>query len=154
MDFNFTEEERSVSELARKILDDLVTNERLKSHEADGLPRLEEAWQALAEANLLGVAIPEAYGGMDLGFTALGLLCEEVGRSVAPVPVYASLVLGALPLAAFGSEAQKSEWLPRLAGGEALLTAALTELDSTDAYAPTTRSGIGFRPGRTYTSIP
>lgn len=140
MDFDFTEEERSVSDLARKILEDFVTNERLKSLEARGQSFVDEAWKALAEANLLGVAIPEAHGGMDLGFTALCLLCEEVGRTVAPLPIYASLVLGALPLAARGSEADKAEWLPRVASGEAILTAALIELDSTDPNRPTTRA--------------
>jgi len=148
MDFEFTEEERSVSELARKILEDLVTNERLKSLDAAGGTFDAEAWQALADANLLGVAIPEAQGGMELGFTALCLLCQEVGRAVAPIPVYASLVLGALPLAARGNEAEKAEWLPRVASGEAILTAGLMELDSTDPSHPTTRAertGDGYR---------
>jgi len=83
MDFNYTDEEKSVSELARKILTDLVSNERLKKHEADGKPFLDELWHAFADANLLGVAIPEAHGGMELGFTALCLLLEEIGRTVA-----------------------------------------------------------------------
>ena len=148
MDFDFTEEERSVSELARKILEDLVTNERLKSLDAEGETFDTDAWKALAEANLLGVAIPEAQGGMELGFTALCLLCQEVGRTVAPIPAYASLVLGALPLATRGSEADKAEWLPRVASGDAILTAALMELDSTDPGNPTTRAertGDGYR---------
>ncbi|MBJ22246.1 MAG: acyl-CoA/acyl-ACP dehydrogenase [bacterium] len=148
MDFEFTEEERSVSELARKILEDFVTNERLKSLEADGDPFANDAWKALAEANLLGVAIPEAHGGIDLGFSALCLLCEEIGRTVAPLPVYASLTLAALPLAAYGSEAEKAEWLPRIASGEAILTAALSELDSSDPNRPTThaeRTSEGYR---------
>ena len=66
MDFEFNEEEKSVSELARKILVDLITNERLKDLEARaaGGPQGfdEEAYQALAESNLLGVAIPEEHG--------------------------------------------------------------------------------------------
>ena len=78
MDFEFSEEERSVSELARKILEDLVTNERLKSLEAaaaEGGPALDaEAYGALAESNLLGLSIPEQYGGIGLGFTSLCLL--------------------------------------------------------------------------------
>jgi alkylation response protein AidB-like acyl-CoA dehydrogenase len=140
MDFEFTEEERSVSELARKILEDFVTNEQLKTLEAKGEPFAEEAWKALADSNLLGVAIPEAHGGLSLGFTALSLLCEEIGRTVAPLPAYASLVLGALPLAEFGSPADQAEWLPRVARGEVLLTAALLELDSTKPLEPTTRA--------------
>jgi alkylation response protein AidB-like acyl-CoA dehydrogenase len=148
MDFEFSDEERSVSDLARRILGDLVSNERLKALEAEATPFDEAALAALAEANLLGVAIPEAYGGMDLGFTAPCLLCQEIGRSVAPLPVHASLVLGALPLAEFGSEADREAWLPRIARGEVILTAALSELDSSDPLRPTTRatdSGDGPR---------
>lgn len=140
MDFNFTDEEKSVSELARKILSDLVSNERLKKHEADGKAFLDELWPAFADANLLGVAIPEAEGGMELGFTALCLLLEELGRAVAPSPAFATLVLGALPLARFGNEAEKRAWLPRVARGEAILTAALIELDSSDPLHPLTRA--------------
>jgi alkylation response protein AidB-like acyl-CoA dehydrogenase len=148
MDFEFSEEEKSVSELARKILGELVTHDRLKSLETSGEVLDGDAWKALAEANLLGVAIPESQGGMELGYAALCLLCQEVGRSVAPVPVYASLVLGALPLAEFGPEEDKAAWLPRVASGEILLTAALSELDSTDPDSPTTRAErveAGFR---------
>jgi alkylation response protein AidB-like acyl-CoA dehydrogenase len=148
MDFDFSDEEKSVSDLARKIVTDLVTNERLKKHESEGKPFVDELWPALAEANLLGVAIPEAYGGMALGFTALCLLGQEIARSVAPCPVFPTLVLGALPLARFGSEADQAAWLPRVARGEAILTAALIELDSTDPLRPTTRaerSAAGYR---------
>ncbi len=73
---------------------------------------------------------------MELGFTALCLLLEEIGRAVAPCPAYAALVLGALPLARFGSDADQREWLPRVARGEAILTAALIELDSSDPLQP------------------
>lgn len=161
MDFEFGDEEKSVSELARKILVDLITNERLKDLEARaaGGPQDydQEAYQALAESNLLGVAIPEEYGGMELGLVALFLLCQEVGRSVAPVPVYASLVLGALPLAEFGSEADKREWLPRIARGEMIVSAALAELDSSDPNQPLTRAernGAGFRISGEKTLVP
>ncbi|MAI25414.1 MAG: acyl-CoA dehydrogenase [Spirochaeta sp.] len=148
MDFKFTDDENTATELARKILADKVTPEWLKEFEASEEAVAPELWQALADSSLLGVAIPDEYGGMDLGFTALALVCQEVGRAVAPVPVYASLVLGALPLAEFGTDSDKSEWLPRVASGEVVLTAALTELDSSDPLLPRTRaekSGDGFR---------
>jgi alkylation response protein AidB-like acyl-CoA dehydrogenase len=149
MDFRFSEEERAVSELARKILEDQLGNERLKEIESQEPVFDADVWRSLAESNLLGVAIPEEEGGMDLGFVALCLLCHEVGRAVAPVPVYASLVLGALPLARFGSPEQREAWLPGILSGERLFTAALVELDSSDPMAPTTRaestSGGGYR---------
>ena len=128
MDFSLTEEQTAVRDLARKILADLASNERLKQVESQEPVFDCELWQELAKANLLGVAVPEAHGGDDLGFSTLCVLLEEVGRTVAPVPVYASLALGALPLARFGSDAQQQRWLPKVASGEAILTAAGRDL--------------------------
>jgi alkylation response protein AidB-like acyl-CoA dehydrogenase len=136
MDFEFSEEEQAVGQLAREILEDHATNERLKEMEAGDVLIDAELWKALADANLLGTATPEAHGGSDLGFMALCKLLQEIGRSVAPVPAYASLVLGALPLTRFGSAAQQETWLPRLATGEVVLTAALSEYDSSDPLRP------------------
>src|SRR3990172_5983463 len=80
MDFSIREEQQEVRDLARRILEDLVTNDRLKQVEAsdEGIDR--RAWEALADANLLGVAIPEDHGGSALGFHTLCVLLEEVGR--------------------------------------------------------------------------
>src|SRR4029450_869884 len=98
----------------------------------------EPTWDALGQASLLGVAVPEAHGGSRMGFVELGLLCEEIGRSVAQVPVLASLVLGALPLSEFGTAAQQAAWLPGVAAGTTILTAALTEgRDAGPARPPT-----------------
>jgi len=157
MDFTFAEEEQAVAELARKILEDQATNERLKEIEAGDAPWDEALFQDLARANLLGTAIPEGYGGSELGFMALCLLLQEVGRCVAPVPVFPSLVLGALPLAHFGSEARKSEWLPGIASGERIVTAALSEFESSDPLAPATRAeadGDGLRLTGIKTNVP
>jgi alkylation response protein AidB-like acyl-CoA dehydrogenase len=136
MDFSLTEEQTAVRDLARKILEDLATNDRLKEVEAAAPVFDRELWGELAKANLLGVAIPQAHGGDDMGFFTLCVLLEEVGRCVAPVPVLASLALGALPLARFGSDAQKQRWLPAVARGEAILTAALQESGNDDATRP------------------
>ncbi len=148
MDFSFAEADREVAELARQILEDKLGNDRLKEIEAREPVFDLETWQALAGSNLLGIAIPEQFGGMEMGFFALCLLCQEVGRTVAPVPVYPSLVLGALPLARFGTDEQKAAWLPGVASGEIILSAALTELDSSDPLAPSTRAertSTGYR---------
>jgi len=148
VDFSFREEEQAVSELARKILGDHATNERMKELEANEAPYDVDLWRELARSNLLGASIPTAFGGSELGFMALCLFLLEVGRTVARVPAYPALVLGALPLARFGSEAQKREWLPRIAAGERILTAALAEFESSDPLTPATRAevdGDGFR---------
>src|SRR5439155_1581127 len=82
MDFSFTPEQEALRELARRILDDHVTQARLKAVEAepDGFDRA--AWQALAEARLLGVAVPEDTGGRGLGVLDLSLVLQQVGRGV------------------------------------------------------------------------
>ncbi len=140
MDFSLTEEQTAVRDLARKILEDLATNERLKEVEA-AQPVFDcELYGELAKANLLGVALPNAHGGDDMGFFTLCVLLEEIGRAVAPVPVAASLALGALPLARFGSEAQQSRWLPGVARGEVILTAALEETGNEDPTHPVTEA--------------
>jgi alkylation response protein AidB-like acyl-CoA dehydrogenase len=157
MDFEFGEEEQAVAELARTILEDHATNERLKELEASEAPYDVELWQALARSNLLGTAVPEEYGGSGLDFMSLCLFLQEVGRTVAPVPVYPALVLGGMPLERFGSEARKKEWLPGIASGERILTAALSEFESSDPLTPATRAesrGDGYRLTGIKTNVP
>jgi len=83
--------------------------------------RGKEAGEALlskmAELGWLGITIDEQYGGLGLDFTALGILYEELGRSVAPAAVMPTM-LAAEALQRCGSESQKSKWLPLLASGE------------------------------------
>jgi alkylation response protein AidB-like acyl-CoA dehydrogenase len=140
MDFSLSEEQTAVRDLARKILEDLASNERLKAVEASDPVFDRELWSELAKANLLGVTIPGEHGGDDMGFFTLCVLLEEVGRAVAPVPVMASLALGALPLARFGSAEQQQRWLPAIARGEAIVTAALQEPGSDEPARPSSEA--------------
>src|SRR5690606_46162 len=118
MDFSFTEEQTSIRQAIREILADLVTDESLKALEKSGSSFHEVAWKALAEAEMLGIAIPEAYGGAAFGFMELCLLLDEVGRTVAPIPALPTLVSAALPIAAFGTDEQKERLLPGGGKGE------------------------------------
>ena len=157
MNFALSEDQKSLVELARKILQDRATHERLKAVEAsaDGIDR--ELWRELAAANLVGACLPEELGGSGLGFFELCLVLEEIGRAVAPVPYFATVVLGALPLAQFGSAEQKKSLLPGVISGETLLTAALEEPDSDDLERPSTRAerdGAGWRLSGTKLTVP
>ena len=107
MNFNPSEDQEALRELARKILGEQASHERLVEIEqsAEGIDR--ELWRELARANLVGACLPEEHGGMDLGLFELCILLEEVGRHVAPVPLWATLALAALPIAEFGSAEQK-----------------------------------------------
>jgi alkylation response protein AidB-like acyl-CoA dehydrogenase len=133
MDFSFSDDQNAIRDLASRIFGDRASDEFLlefgRGEEAyDG-----ELWQTLAAQGLLGIAIPEQHGGSGLGLVELCLVLEEQGRRVAPVPLYASLVLGGLPIAAFGSEAMQARWLPRLAAGEVRLSAAIAEMNMNPA---------------------
>ena len=85
MDFSYTEDQEALRELSRKILEELVTHERLKELEA-GEERFDrQVWNELAKANLLGVPFEERFGGSGMGLWELTILLEEVGRAVASV---------------------------------------------------------------------
>ena len=129
MDFTVTDEQQAIGELAAKVLTDNVTTDRLRELEAEpgGLVFDRALWATLAEANLLGIAVPEAYGGLGFGIVELCQLFEQIGRTVAPVPAVASLVYGALPVAQFGSAEQQAALRPGVVAGTTVLTAALVE---------------------------
>lgn len=140
MDFAFTDEQQALRELARKILETEATPDRLREIERSDERIDRELWNTLAEANLLGVALPEAHGGSGYGFLELCVLLEEIGRAVAPVPAWAALACAATPIARFGSDDLQARWLPRLITGETILSAALSEPDNVDPLSPATKA--------------
>jgi alkylation response protein AidB-like acyl-CoA dehydrogenase len=141
MDFAFSDGQLAVSEAATGVFTGLVDPERVTAVEtgADRIDR--ELWQALADADLLGLAVPESEGGAGYGLMELCLLLEAQGNVVAPVPLWATLVLGALPIAHFGSGAQRARWLPGVVSGEVILTAALTGSAASPTGFPVIRAG-------------
>jgi alkylation response protein AidB-like acyl-CoA dehydrogenase len=138
MDFEFSDEQTTIRELAGRILDGEATSERAKVHEASGLPYDALVWSKLADAGLLGIALPEAQGGMGYGFAELCVLLEEVGRRVAPVPVFESLVSVGLTLAEFGTTEQRERWLPGIAVGTCIATIAASDAHSGERTPPST----------------
>jgi alkylation response protein AidB-like acyl-CoA dehydrogenase len=148
MDFTFTEEQETIAKVARQLFEHRATPEHLTELEAGDLRYDAALWRELAAADLLGIALPESVGGSGHGFVELALLLAEVGWSVAPVPVYATLLLGADTIARFGDEGQRQRYLPDVVAGRRLLTAALTEPGRSDPTAPATtarRDGDGWR---------
>lgn len=134
MDFTFTEEQDAVAEAARGIFDGLVDPDRVKADEADDDRFDRQLWAELAKADLLGLVLPEAHGGGGYGMVELSLVLEAQGRTVAPVPLWSTLALGALPVARFGDEALQAALLPGVGSGQVVLTAALADVAADLAY--------------------
>ncbi len=140
MDFALTETQDAIREMLKKLFGELVTDDSLKALERSGQLFHVKTWRALAQAQMLGIALPEAVGGAGLGLFELGLLLQQVGRSVAPIPALETLVMGALPVARFGTPDQQARLLPPIIAGDLFLTASLREPGSRLPDRPTTRA--------------
>ncbi len=129
MDFDFSEEDQAIYDLTAQILGDKVTDEHLRELAAADVHLDRTTWLTLAEAGIVGAALPEAHGGSGLGFMAVSAVCELVGRHAATVPMLETVVMVGLPIAEFGTDAQRADVLPRIASGELVATAALVAGD-------------------------
>ncbi len=127
MDFTLTDEQQAIADLAHRILSEQLPPERLRTLEQTDAWFADDVWRALGEADLLGIVLPEADGGGGYGILEASLVAEQVGRAVAPVPYLTSIVGSAMPVAAFGSEAQRSALLPAVIAGQGTLAIALYE---------------------------
>ena len=106
-----------------------------------------KAWNEMAEMGWAGVIIPEEYGGSAFGYLSIGLILEEMGRTLTASPLIASGVGTASALVLGGSDTQKSEWLPKIADGSVIGALAV---DEGAHHAPekvalaATKSGAGY----------
>lgn len=105
-------------------------------------------WPALAAAGMLGLPVPEAYGGEGLGLGEVGVLLRETAARAVHLPVWETLCCGVLTLAAHGTEAQREALLPGVVTGEIVLTPALREVGSGITAAPETSYADGTVSGR------
>jgi alkylation response protein AidB-like acyl-CoA dehydrogenase len=124
-----TDDQEDIRRTARAFVQERapVTHMRALRDSKDALGFSRELWRELAALGLVGMAIPEAYGGGGLGFAELGLVLEELGRNLVPTPFLATAVLGAGALVLAGSEAQQRALLPGVCSGERLLAFAIDE---------------------------
>tara|TARA_B100001057_G_scaffold79863_1_gene75026 strand:- start:11100 stop:12248 length:1149 start_codon:yes stop_codon:yes gene_type:complete len=106
-----------------------------------------KVWQQMIELGWPGIAIAEKYGGFEFGFTGLGLILEETGRTLANSPLIASVLLSASLLSEAGDEKQKSELLPQIASGRLRLTVGV---DEEPLHNPTRIACTAIREGSDY----
>jgi len=123
MNFDLDDTQLEIRALASDVFGRLAPVARVEAVEATPDRFDRELWAELARTGLLGVAVPESFDGLGLGAVELALVCEQLGRAVAPVP-YVATVCGALAIGRHGSESQQQEWLRRVAAGDAVLAVA------------------------------
>ena len=125
MDFDFSEEQFLLRDTLRDLLQKESSPAQVRKMWDDATGRSPERWHKLGRLGVLGVAVPEAFGGFGGDEVDMVLLLEETGRAVLPEPFLEHAAVGAPLLARAGTEAQKSAWLPRLAHGEATVSVGL-----------------------------
>jgi len=131
MNFGFSEEQELLRSTARKFFENEFpsTVVRTLMETPEGMTPV--LWSKLVEQGWLGLIHPEAYDGMGLGLVDLVVLMEEMGRAVVPGPYFSTVMLGSLAILEAGSEAQKKEWLPKIATGEKRVSLAWMEPSAT-----------------------
>jgi len=138
MDFGLSEEQRLLEQTMRRFLAEALPTARVREIMATETAHDPKLWRALAELGVAGVLVAEEHGGGGLGLLDAVVAAQSLAHAAAPAPFLGSSVMAAVALAAAGSPAQRSEWLPRIADGSACLGVAATELASR-------REGAGLR---------
>jgi alkylation response protein AidB-like acyl-CoA dehydrogenase len=127
LDLKFSAEQEMLRETVRGVCATTSPLSVVRELEDDPTGFSPELWKQLAHLDLIGLQLPEEYGGSGMSALEGVVLYEEFGRSLAPSPHFVSSVLSGGALARAGSEALKQEWLPRIVTGEAILTPAWLE---------------------------
>jgi alkylation response protein AidB-like acyl-CoA dehydrogenase len=129
MDYFLTEEQQMIRDLARQIAQEKVVPVRAELDEKGEYPW--EIMKVLAQSDMIGLFIPEEYGGLGKGCMELCLAVEELSCACVGVSTtYAANALGTFPLLLFGSDEQKKQYLPDIAAGKRLVAFGLTEANA------------------------
>lgn len=128
MDTLMTEEQEMVRDMARSFLENACDTKLVRRMETDPIGYCADLWKKAAELGWQGISLPEEYGGSGLPLVYLGIVLQEVGRAVAPIPLH-STVSAALTIAESGSADLCHAVLPRVINGRSILTFATEEVD-------------------------
>jgi alkylation response protein AidB-like acyl-CoA dehydrogenase len=150
MNFAFTEEQEELRKTVRAFLDAKSSEEAVREQmeTEDGYDAA--VWSQMAEQmGLQGLHIPEEFGGSGFGYVELGIVLEEMGRSLLCAPFFSSVVLAGNTLIEAGDEAAKQKYLPGIASGETIATLAYTEpsgkWDESGITATATKDGDAYK---------
>ncbi len=128
MNFDFSDDQNELKEQARKFLADKSSAKAVRCVLENADVSFDKAlWTGVADLGWLGVAVPEAYGGLGLGRLELCVLAEEMGRAIAPIPFASTLYFFTEAVLLAGSDAQKAAVLPKVVDGSLIGCFAVSE---------------------------
>jgi alkylation response protein AidB-like acyl-CoA dehydrogenase len=130
MDFGYSEEQRMLADLVGRFIERDYDFKRRRALVASDRGFSEENWRQFAEMGLLGLNVPEEFGGLGATPAETMIVMEAFGRGLVVEPYVSSAVVGASLLGALGSEAQKREWLPSIVEGKRRVALATLEAES------------------------
>jgi len=136
MEFSLSDDQIAIRDLAKQIIGDRSTDEFVRDFAESDEAFDKQLWALLADAGLLGLALPAKVGGSDFALLEVCQVLEAIGQYLAPIPYMASVVLAASSIAEFGNEQQQQRYLEPLASGQTILTAAVAELAMVEAARP------------------
>jgi alkylation response protein AidB-like acyl-CoA dehydrogenase len=127
MDLEFSAEQELLRETVRGLCARHAGLDLVRQLEDDPVGYPEPFWRQLAELGLLGLTLPEKWGGSGMSMLDAAVVYEELGRALAPSPHFVSSVLSGGALALAATDEQRDQWLPRIASGEVIVTPAWLE---------------------------
>jgi alkylation response protein AidB-like acyl-CoA dehydrogenase len=148
VNFELDEEQVMLKTSARDFLQQECPKKLVRAMMEDEKGYSPELWKKIADLGWLGLVFPEEYGGVGSSFLDLAVLLEECGRALLPAPFISTVVLAGRPIAAFGDENQKQQFLPSIASGDMIMTLAFSEtsggIEASDITVTATVSGDNY----------
>ena len=141
MYFGLSEEQQSLQDNIKKYLEDNASLDTIKEVAGGDSAKAENIHRGLVELGISGLMIPEQYGGLELDMLFASVVSGALGSGTAPVPFAGAYVMAPIALSLGGSESQKETWLPKIAGGEAIIGIGISEYVGAREDAAITFSG-------------
>lgn len=127
MEFGLSSEQKLLNETVRRFVEQQVPLDRVRQIAAERSGFDRTIWQGLTDLGVLGIIVPEQYGGAGLSFFDGALVQEHLGWAIAPVPYTATALMAPVAFLHAASEVQKQVWLPKIAAGEVRIGVGLSE---------------------------
>ena len=127
MYFGLSEEQKSLEENIHRFLEDNASLDVIKAVANGESDKAHQVHQGIIDLGLSGLVVPEEYGGLELNMLFATVVASALGSGTAPVPYAGSYVMAPIAINLGGDEQQKSNWLPKIAGGECVIGVGLSE---------------------------